>query len=148
MIKKKSDYIDGIDEGKKINWDTRKRSKYEAVRKIVDLLFLWSDEVYDKENDIYYRIMKNQLTIALNGISAFKADRFTLDIKRPEDEWDDEWEVSINFKGKYVNGQIQYNYLSFSGYMHDDLSIDGLIYTSNIDSLLGVKIHLLTSVNL
>lgn len=148
MIKKKSDYLDGIEDGYDIYCDTRKMSKYEAVTKFVDLLFLWSDQVYDGENDIYYRMMKNKLTIVLNGISSFEADKFTFNIKSPEDKWDDEWSISINFEGKRVNGQIQSNYLLFRGYMYDELSIDGLIYSSDIDSRFGVKIHLLTSVNL
>lgn len=148
MRKRKSYYLEGVEEGYYTYCDTRKMSKYKAANKLLDLLLLLSDQVYDSENDFYYRKMKNKVTISLNRISSFNADTFTLYVNSVEDEWDEDWSISMSFSEKSGNGQIQYNNLVFKGNLYDELSIDGLIYSRNLESSLGVEITLLTSVNL
>ena len=148
MGNKKSDYLEYVDEGYYTYCDTRRMNKYEAARKFLDLLYLWSDNVYDEEYDFYYIKIRKKIRININSISEISADRFNVDVTSPEDEGDDEWKISISFSEKDVAGVIQYNNIVFTGDRYQELSIDGLIYTSNFDTSLGGEITLLTSVKL
>lgn len=145
---RKSDYLQLVEEGYQTYCDTKKMSKYEAARKFLDLLILWSEQEYDEENDIYFRRMKKKTTINLNGISSFEFDEFRTNVFNPEDEWDDEWSISISFYEKNIVGHTQSNYISFKGCAYEELSIDGFIYNDIINSRLGGEIFLLTSVKL